>query len=124
MRAKPYAYIVVWLQALIFLYAAFVPDAASSSYPEIQNISRYEYGAAMAFYLLAAAIWYSLPRLVDRNNLLFFSGFSLALAGVGFLLTPVPSFGIACALLAISARYKSFWHTRAVRITVDEESLM
>jgi hypothetical protein len=124
MRAKPYAYVVVWLQALIFLYAAYVPEASSSSFPEIQNIARYQFGAAMALYLLGAAIWYSVPRLVDRNNLLFFSGFSLALAGVGFLLTPVSSFGIACSLLAISARYKSFWHIRGVRITVDDESLM
>lgn len=105
MRTARSTYFLSWLWALSFVGAVLWVNISTTPlpFPGLRNLSESEFGVPMSLFLLAAATWLSLPRLVSRDSLLFFRGVSTAFAVIGFLFTSVP-FGLACAFLAHSTR--------------------
>jgi hypothetical protein len=109
MRTTSSTYFFAWLWAVSFVATALwgALSASPLPFPGLRNLASSEFLIPMSLYLLAAAGWYSTPRLITRGLLLAFRTVSVVLAFVGFIFTSVP-FGIACAFLAHSSNPTSW----------------
>jgi len=109
MRTRLFVYLIAWAWALILLVAAFWSNFSDSQFPlpGTRAFSVSDHRIPMAIFVFASATWYSMPRLVTRNSLLFFSGVSAALGLVGFIYTSVP-FGLACFFFSTTAQ-RTYW---------------